>query len=1192
MWQILRQSFWAVTLISTFFSVAGLVAVLLAYAFTGRWQYLALTILLSLTLVAHSLSMGLARYYGQTRYGPWLIAATQILLAALGPLFVHDFWVFGFLLLAVVPLQVALTDQPRLVPLFVFLALLGAVAMIAADLQNWPDRLTVLLELPRLYGAALALLVLNVLGQVLILWRVRLRPQAAADARLNLATQLATVFILISALSVVAVSWVLIDQFQSAQLAQARQSFQNLADINAERVANELSRQIDLLFSLGRRERAFVTVLTRAKLTYPETAAERQRVIQTREQQWQTYDNRHPLVSDVLSGEAVRELGVFRESNQLHGQLLLTDRFGGLVAAQGHRPNRFFYGDEIWWQQAWNNGQGGYYLGETTVDPRTNSVSILIAVTVFHPLTDDALGVLASTYRLNDIEQDIQLANVQTFGRVNLLTAEGLIIAGPSDTLTAPPSWFAALANLMGEALNSQVLTDQFDLVLAQSALDKMPAEYSDGLSRLGWRVTVSEIRGNILADVVRSIKIAGLVALLVMAAIVLLATLAARIVTQPIEALTRIVYGFVEGNLTERAQPTGSIELITLADSFNSMAERLHLLIDNLQDQVAQRTAQLEARVEQLATLNRITQAVVSVENLQSEWQVVAREMVELFDGRNSGVALLDPGGDKLTVVADYSCDSHDRSATGAELPLAGNPSSAWVVHSGEPLIVTKAQDSPLTESVHALMRNRRTESLMIVPLRSRGRVIGTIAVDTDRPDREFTTAELKLAETIAGQVAGFLENIRLLELEQHQREIAESLREVAAVLNSSLDLDTVLVKIIEQLRRVISYDSVGVLLGAGEVLKILGGVGFEREVVGAQIPLASNAPAVRVYTTCRPLVYEDVNADPDWLTLSDQQPIRGWMGLPLMVGERPIGVLSVDSFQPGTYSQEDAQVVQIFANQAAIAIENAQLYAAAQEARLLAESANRAKSEFLANMSHELRTPLNAIIGYSEMLAEDAIDQGEEMLADDLKKIFDSALHLLALINDILDLSKIEAGRITLDLDWFGVNSLIDSVLSPIQPLVKKNNNSLIVDGAADLGSMWTDSVKIRQSLLNLLSNACKFTENGQVTLRVTRRFQPEGDWLEFSVRDTGIGMTPEQVAGLFQPFTQADSSTTRKYGGTGLGLVITQRFCRMLGGDVTVESDYGRGSTFTLRLPAETASPQTGPLGPISLGVAAHR
>ncbi len=1027
---ILRQPFWAVTLVSTFFTVAGLVAVLLAYFLTDQWQYLAFTILLGLTLAAHGLSMGLARYRRRTRYGPWVIAATQILLAAFGPLLVHDFWVFGFLLLAVVPLQVALTDQPRLVPLFVFLALLGAVAMVAADLQNWPDRLTVLLEMPALYGAALALLMLDLLGQAVILWWVRLRSQAAADARLNLATQLATVFILISALSVMAVSWVLIDQFQAAQLVQARQSFQNLADINAERVANELGRQIDLLFSLGRRERAFVSVLTQANLTYPQTASEREEVFRVREAQWQSGDNRGRLIADILGGSAARELSVFRESNQLHSRLFLTDRFGGLVAAQGHQPERFFYGDESWWQQAWNNGEGGYYLGQTSVDPRTNSASIFMAVTVFHPLTDDALGVLASTYRLNDIQQDIQLASAQTFGRVNLLTADGLIIAGPAGSLTAPPSWFSALADLMEEALNDQDqnLTNQFGLVLAQSGLDKTPAQYTDGIARLGWRVTVSEARSSILADVVRSIKIAGLVALLVMAAIVLVATLAARIVTRPIEALTRIATGFVEGNLTERAHPSGSIELITLAESFNSMAEQLHSLIDNLQEQVIQRTAQLEARVEQLATLNRITQAVVSVENLQSEWQVVAREMVELFDGRNSGVAVLDPGGTKLIVVADYSCDSNDPSAVGVELPLAGNPSSAWVVQYGEPLIVTKAQDSPLTEPVHDLMRDRRTESLMIVPLRSRGRVIGTIAVDTDRPDREFTYTELKLAETIAGQIAGFLEN--------------------------------------------------------------------------------------------------------------------------------------------------------------------AQLYAAAQEARLQAEAANRAKSEFLANMSHELRTPLNAIIGYSEMLAEDAAGGNDEMLTDDLKKIFDSAQHLLTLINDILDLSKIEAGRVTLDLDWFDVNELIDSGLTSIQPLVKKNNNVLTVERAETSGKMWTDAVKVRQALLNLLSNACKFTENGQVILHVNRQVQPKGDWLEFSVSDTGIGMTPEQMSNLFQPFTQADSSTTRKYGGTGLGLVITQRFCQMLGGEVRVRSEYGRGSTFTIRLPAVTPESKTEVSNLVQAGVSVRR
>jgi CheY-like chemotaxis protein/anti-sigma regulatory factor (Ser/Thr protein kinase) len=240
---------------------------------------------------------------------------------------------------------------------------------------------------------------------------------------------------------------------------------------------------------------------------------------------------------------------------------------------------------------------------------------------------------------------------------------------------------------------------------------------------------------------------------------------------------------------------------------------------------------------------------------------------------------------------------------------------------------------------------------------------------------------------------------------------------------------------------------------------------------------------------------------------------------------------------------------------------------------AKETAEAASLAKSQFLANMSHELRTPLNAIIGYSEMLAEEAAESGQDLFLSDLRKIHTAGKQLLALINDILDLSKIEAGKMTLSLETFDVADVIHDVVTTIEPLLAKNANTLEVHVADDVGTIHSDLTKMRQSVLNLLSNACKFTEQGTVALAVTRETMEGRDWLSCRVSDTGIGMSPEQLQKLFQPFTQADASTTRRYGGTGLGLTITQRLCRMLGGDIMVESALGQGSTFTIRLPAET-------------------
>lgn len=245
------------------------------------------------------------------------------------------------------------------------------------------------------------------------------------------------------------------------------------------------------------------------------------------------------------------------------------------------------------------------------------------------------------------------------------------------------------------------------------------------------------------------------------------------------------------------------------------------------------------------------------------------------------------------------------------------------------------------------------------------------------------------------------------------------------------------------------------------------------------------------------------------------------------------------------------------------------------AHRAQQIAEEASQSKSQFLANMSHELRTPLNAIIGYSEMLQDDAEDQGLDDFIPDLQKIRGAGKHLLGLINDILDISKIEAGKMDLFLEHFELPPVIEEIAATIHPLLEKNGNELVIHCADQLDSMHGDLTKIRQILFNLLSNASKFTEKGQVTLSVSRNKENNGrDWITFSVADSGIGMTPEQLGKLFQAFSQADASTTRKYGGTGLGLTISRRFSEMMGGEISVTSELGKGSVFTVRVPADVA------------------
>ena len=238
-------------------------------------------------------------------------------------------------------------------------------------------------------------------------------------------------------------------------------------------------------------------------------------------------------------------------------------------------------------------------------------------------------------------------------------------------------------------------------------------------------------------------------------------------------------------------------------------------------------------------------------------------------------------------------------------------------------------------------------------------------------------------------------------------------------------------------------------------------------------------------------------------------------------------------------------------------------------QELNLLsikAESASKAKSEFLANMSHELRTPLNAIIGYSEMLIEEAEDDELENYVQDLSKVHSSGEHLLSLINEILDLSKIEAGKMEMYIEEFDFNMHLDQIEATAKPLIEKNQNEFIVDKPDDIKNLTNDQTKLRQILFNMLSNAAKFTKNGVITLTVSNY----GDKIRFAVSDTGIGMSPEQLGKVFEEFTQADSSTSKNYGGTGLGLPISKKIAEMMGGIMEVESEEGKGTTFSITIP----------------------
>jgi signal transduction histidine kinase len=420
----------------------------------------------------------------------------------------------------------------------------------------------------------------------------------------------------------------------------------------------------------------------------------------------------------------------------------------------------------------------------------------------------------------------------------------------------------------------------------------------------------------------------------------------------------------------------------------------------------------------------------------------------------------------------------------------------------------------------------------------------------------------------------------------------VAEStaINELARLVNSTLDLDDVLDAVMRTLQQKFRFDQMGTLLfdrAAGTlILDRYRGSGVTDDVAarlqGLRVPLAAaDSVFVRVVNERASICLGDI--DPAGIAamasidreIYQLNPVRALLVSPLEIQDEVVGVLFFgNTNEPISVDRGDILSVERYVTQLATAIRNARLFEESRQARAAAEQANAAKSQFLATMNHELRTPMNAIIGYAEMLEEEAADLGAERFVEDLRKIRSAGRHLLGLINGVLDLAKIEAGRMELDPEEVDVDELFGDVTSAAEALMRKNGNRFETVREGRLGVATLDVTKVRQTLLNLLGNAAKFTSSGTVTLAAARQERRDGPWLQFRVSDTGIGISAEQLGRLFQPFTQADASTTRRFGGTGLGLAISRSFVEMMGGTVTVASEPERGSTFTVELPARAS------------------
>src|SRR6266478_1717703 len=619
------------------------------------------------------------------------------------------------------------------------------------------------------------------------------------------------------------------------------------------------------------------------------------------------------------------------------------------------------------------------------------------------------------------------------------------------------------------------------------------------------------------------------------------------------------------------KLRSTGTKAKARVSNRPNSLSE-LKKQLEARTRELAEVRGHLSEALEQQTATSEVLRAITgSPGDLKPVFEAILTNARRLCEAKFGHLLIYD--GERFRVAAVHAAPSmltdflnRGPFPAGAATGLGRLASTKRVVHVAD----LKAEQAYLDRDPLrvATVEGAGARTGLAVPMLKENKLVGAIVIYRQEV-RPFTDKQIELVSTFADQAAIAIENVRLFDdVQARTRELTESLQQQTATADmlkvigrSTFDLQAVLDTLTESAARLCRADRAAIRLSKDGAYHHVASYGFtpEQKEYMKEHALRPDRGSVtgRVVLQGKAVHVVDTKADAEMrLTVgSGFANVRTVLGVPMLREGTPTGVLILTRSTVEPFTDKQIELVTTFADQAAIAIENVR--------------ASEHKSQFVASMSHELRTPLNAIIGLTEMMVTNATRFGTEKAQEPLQRVNRAGTHLLGLINQVLDLSKIEAGKLEFNPQTVQLAPLINEVIGTTGQLAEKNKNRLVVDAQENLGVLTVDPMRLRQILLNLLSNACKFTKQGEVKLQA-RKVANGGNGIELAVVDTGIGMTAEQQAKLFEEFSQADAATARHFGGTGLGLAITRKLARMMGGDVTVTSEQGKGSVFTVRLP----------------------